>query len=367
MVLRNLERRPFRAALSILGLSLAVGILVLGNFVQDTIDFVVDNQFYTAQRQDLLVTFVEPSDDRAIHACQNLPGVRSAEPFRALACRISNGSRSRRLSVMGIRPSAQLFRAVDMQGRPIDLPQEGVVLSEKLAAILDVTSGDEVDVHLLEGRRQIRRLTVRGTVRDFAGLSAWMDHDAANRLAEEGNVSSGAALSAENHALVKLNQQLKETPRIAGVTVKQAAIDAFRDIVGGNLLRMKLFNVAFAVIIAFGVVYNSARISLSERARELASLRVLGFTRGEVSAILLGELGVLTALAMPLGLALGYGYVALSVLALDTETHRFPLIIRPATYAFAVVVPALAALASGLVVRRRIRRLDLVAVLKSRE
>jgi len=213
----------------------------------------------------------------------------------------------------------------------------------------------------------VREVPVTGLVTEFGGTNAYMNVDALRRLMREGESLSGAFLAVDARFEDQLYKTLKETPRVASVTVKRAAIQAFYDTIAENMLRMRFFNILFAGIIAFGVVYNSARISLAERSRELATLRVIGFTRAEISAILLGELAVLTVAAIPLGMVMGYGFAALAALGLDTELYRIPLVVEPPTFAFAAVVVLIAAIFSGLVVRRKLDHLDLVAVLKSKE
>jgi putative ABC transport system permease protein len=194
-----------------------------------------------------------------------------------------------------------------------------------------------------------------------------MNLEALQDLTGEGRTYSGAFLAIDSERTKQLYLTLKQTPKVAGVTVQEAAQASFQDTIAENLLVMRLFNVIFASIIAAGVVYNTARISLSERSRELATLRVMGFTRAEISAILLGELAVLTLVAIPLGLVLGYVFAALATAALATDLFRIPLVIHRSTYAFATSVILIATLLSGLIVRRKLDHLDLVAVLKSRE
>jgi putative ABC transport system permease protein len=149
--------------------------------------------------------------------------------------------------------------------------------------------------------------------------------------------------------------------------IRQAALASLEETIAENLALFTAFNILFASIIAFGVVYNSARIALSERGRELATLRVLGLTRAEISYILLGELAVLTAVGVPLGLGLGFLLAGAMVQAFETELYRLPLVIESSTYGFAAATVMVAAIVSGLIVRRRLDHLDLVAVLKSRE
>lgn len=368
MILRHLERQPIRSLLSILGIALACAMLVLGNFMVDALDHVMETQFAVGQRQDVNVAFVEPQASSAIPDLMSLPGVVACEPYRSLPVRVRVGPRSRRLGLMALEPAARLYRVVDVHRRVIPLPAAGVVLSEKLAQVLGVGIGDRVTLEILEGRRPVRTVAVAGLVADFTGIAAYMARSAANRLMEEGDVLSGGFLAVDGARLNDLYRELKSAPRVASVAIKKATLESFRATVAENLLRMRSFNVIFAGIIAFGVVYNNARIALSERSRELATLRVIGYTRAEISMILLGELAILTAVAIPAGLAIGYGLAAWVVQGTyDTELFRIPLVVGRFTFAFAAAVTALAALVSGLVVRGRLDRLDLVGVLKSRE
>lgn len=368
MILRHLERQPVRTLLSVLGIALAVAVMILGNFMVDAVDYAMESQFQVAQRQDMSLSFVEPTSARALSDIAHLPGVGDCEPYRNLPARVRSGYRSRRLGIMGIRPAGRLYRVMDISRRTMPLPAAGVVLSEKLAEVLGVGIGDLVTIEVLEGRRPVRPVPVAGLVADFAGIAAYMDIRAVNRLMEEGDTISGAFLAVDSARMDELYLELKRSPRVSGVTVKGATLASFRKTIAENLLRMRLFNVIFAGVIAVGVVYNAARIALSERSRELATLRVIGFTRGEISLILLGELAVLTLIAIPVGMLLGYGLAALVItLAYDTELFRIPLVIARSTYGFAVAVTLTAALMSGLGVRRLLDRLDLIAVLKSKE
>jgi putative ABC transport system permease protein len=204
-------------------------------------------------------------------------------------------------------------------------------------------------------------------VEEYMGTSAYMDIDALRRLMREGPSLSGAVVRIDAAATAPLYERLKRTPRVAGVSLKRAAIESFEKTLGETMYVMIAINILFASIIAFGVVYNTARISLAERSRELASLRVLGFTRAEISSILLGELGLVTVVAIPVGLLLGYGMAGLLVLAFNTELYRFPLVVSARTFALAGLTVAVASAVSGLVVRRALDRLDLIGVLKTRE
>ena len=367
MILRELERRPIKAVTTILGIAMAAAVLVVGAFMKDAIDYVLDLQFELAQRQHATVTLTESASGRAVEEMLHMPGVHAVEPFRSAPVRLRRGPLSRRVGVTAIRDDAELFRLLDIHGNHITLPSNGVFMSAKLGELLNVRNGDEITMEVLSDKRPIVRLPVDGLIDDFSGMSAYMRLDALHRLLGEQDRVSGAYIGVDMARVDDLYTTLKNTPAVAGVALKKATKESFNDIVGENLMRIRMFNILFAVIIAFGVVYNSARISLAERSRELATLRVIGFRRAEVSAILLGELAVLTLIAIPIGLALGYTLASVVIHSVDSELFRIPLVVRKQTFGFAALVVLLAALVSGLVVRRRIDHLDLISVLKTRE
>ncbi|MBI1181443.1 MAG: FtsX-like permease family protein [Alphaproteobacteria bacterium] len=367
MVLRHLERRWRRSTLTCLGIATALGTLIASSFSLDTINFMLDVQFNRSGREDVAVTLNEPQSAAALDDIGHMPGVMRVEPFRSVPVKLRLRNRDRRLALLGIRPDGDMHRTLDRRQRPVSLPMDGLVLSDMLARLLDAQLGDLVTVEALEGRRPVRQVRVTGIVEQYVGTAAYMDIDALDRLMLEGPTVSGAWLKVDGGQAGRFYDAVKQTPAIAGLSIRAAAIQGFNDTVGQNLIQMTLTNIAFASIIAFGVVYNSARISVSERGRELASMRVLGFTRGEISAILLGELAILVLLALPLGMAIGYGVARMVVKSLQTELFKLPLVIQPSTYAWTALVVVAAAALSALVVRRRLDRLDLVAVLKTRE
>jgi putative ABC transport system permease protein len=367
IIARTLERHPGRGLLSVIGIGLAASLLVVGTFGLDSIDVLMDTQFNVVQRFDVMVSLVEPSSSAALGEVRRLPGVIDAEAFRAVPVRLRVGSRSRITALTGVPARARLSRVMDASLREVELPPEGVVLSEKLGRLLEVGRGDLVTVEVLEGRRQTRELVVADLVDEYMGLNVYMDLAALHRVMGEGDTISGAFLQVDAMQAGELYRRLKATPRVGGVLLKRAAMESLQQTKVALMYQMMTVYILFAAIIAFGVVYNSARVSLSERSRELATLRVIGFSRGEVSYILLGELAVMTLVAIPVGLLMGYGMVASMRGAMDTELWRLPLIVRPGTYAFAAATIGVATGISALAVRRQLDRLELVNVLKTRE
>lgn len=367
LIVRNLARQPARSATSIVGIGLGASLLVLGLFFLDAIAEVLRVQFSVAQHHDVTVTFVRPRSARALHELRRLPGVLAVQPARMVPVRLRAAQRSRQIGLTGLGAGVGLQRVVDTDGRPIALPPAGLVVSRTLADQLAIRAGDAVTVEILEGRQARHLVRVTGIVDEYLGLAAYMDLTALHALMGEAPLLSGAYLQVDPAFAPVLDARLKAVPAVAGVGLRRAALDSFRAQIDDTMGVMVFFNVFFAGTIAFGVVYNAARLSLSERSRELASLRVLGFTRGEVAEILIGELALLTGIAIPLGLVAGTGFAALLAQAFQTELYRFPVVVAPTTYAIAAAVTAAAAVLSALVVRRQVDHLDLVGVLKMRE
>jgi putative ABC transport system permease protein len=367
MILRNVERRPARAAATLTGIAAAVAILISGIFWKDAIDWFMDIQFNKVQRADVLVGFAEPVGRSAVRELSRLPGVKRSEAARAIAVRLVAGPRAYRTALTGLDDDAQLHRVLDSRLRAVAPMPGSVLLTKRLADRLGVHPGETVWAELLEGRRVKAPLVVGGTVDEMAGMNAWMTAADLNRLAREGPVISQASLLVDRRDEPALLARLKEIPAAAVVIVNRTLLDTFRRTSARNVLFFTTVLTAFAAVIAVGVVYNNARIQLAERAWELATLRVLGFTRAEVSVILLGELALEIAAAIPLGFAAGYALAALIVRLMQHEVFELPLVIFPRTYAYTAAIVAAAGIASALIVRHRIDRLDLVAVLKTRE
>jgi len=368
IILRNLERRPGKAVVSIFGIALAVGLLVVGFFLYlDTIGRIIEVQFYEVQREDVAVAFHEPRPSSVKYDLAHLPGVIRVEPYRAVPARLRFAHRTHRTALLGLEGAADLRRIVTKDSQSVTLPPDGLLLTTQLAKILGVKPGQSLTVEVLEGARPVREIAVMGTVDELVGLSAYMDRRALNRLLREGQTSSGAFLMVESKRIPELYAELKQTPAVSAVSIPAVALASFNETIAKTINVSTVILIGFAVIIAFGMVYNGARIALSERGHELASLRVLGFTRGEIGFMLLGEQAILTSIAIPVGFALGYAIAGLITVVIDTELIRFPLFISAKTYTLAFLVVAGSAFLSGYLVRWRLRHLDLVAVLKTRE
>jgi putative ABC transport system permease protein len=367
MALRNIERRPWQAVFTASGLALATGLMVLPGAMSDSIDYLLTFQWNSQQRQDVAVFLTEPGSGRGFHDLEHLPGVIRAEPIRSVQARLKFGHRERKLSVTGIAPDANLNRLLDDSGNAIAMPEDGLLMSEMLAKVIGARIGDEVEVEVLEGRRPVLHIPIRGLVTDFAGVAAYMDISALRRLMKEGDTVNGAYLALDHKRWDEFMRELKDTPRAAVVMVKRDQLAAFRETTGKSIGIIRKLYFVLATIVAFGVVYNSARIALSERSRELATLRVVGFNLAEVRGVLVGELAILVLAALPAGLLFGRGLALFIMSSFSTETVRLPIVINPSTYSIAILVVLTASVLSFALVSRMIGKLDMVGVLKARD
>jgi putative ABC transport system permease protein len=367
MVLRNIERKPWHSFFTALGLALATAIPIVPGAMRDGIAHLMDFQWTVAQRQDITLGLIEPGSFRAWSDMGSLPGVIRAEPFRSVAASIRHGHRERRISITGIPASSQLNRLLDERGELVAPPLSGLLLSAKLAEVLGVAAGDSVRLEVQEGRRPVLEALVAGTVTDFTGLGVYLEIESLRRLLREGGSVSGAHLKVDPARWDDLLAKIKESPRIGAMMISQEARASFDRTTGQMMGTVQTIYFGFAVIVAFGVIYNGARIALSERTRDLATLRVIGFTHREVAAILIGELALLTMLALLPGLCIGTQFATLLVESASTESLRMPLVLTGRTYATAVLIVLLSSILSFAAVSQRIHKLDLIGALKAPE
>ncbi len=367
MVARHLMRWPFRTISSTLGVAMSVAILVASLWSFGSIDRMIDITFFRSDRHDAQIVFGTPEPLRAVFAARDLPGVMVAEPFRQVAAKISHLDHEKTLAIIGRPAEPRLSRVLDPGLRPMPMPEAGLILSEALADALDVRPGDLVTVEVQEGRRPTVTLPVSGLSVGYVGLGAAMEIGALNRLMGEGALVSGVSLQIDPARTADFYAAAKTTPKTELVSVTSLMLSRFRDTLAENITVMITVYVVLAGIIAIGVVYNFSRIALSEQGRELASLRVLGFTNREVSGVLFGELGTVVLLAQPLGWGIGYGIASAMAAAFSSDLYRVPFVVQRDVYATASLVVCAAALVSAFLIRGRINNLDMIEVLKTRE
>jgi len=367
IVMRQIARWPGRSAITSAGVGLSVGVLVMAYQWSDSIDHSLDTYFFQAQHQDITVSLFEPQSAAAIYGFRRMPGVIVAEPARMVSADFRFETHSHRGAIEGVHPDAFLRPIYDAAGEIVPVPADGLVISTKLAEKLGVGIGDSVQVEVRQGRRPKLQVPVVSVFETYIGTPAYMHIRAIDRLLFERPSIENVNLLIDESERSALLAELKNQPKVSAVMFRRAAVETFRDVVAETLYIYIGFFTVFASALGFGVIYNSARIALSERGRELATLRVLGFSRGEISYILLSEMALLVFLALPLGCMMGFGLAWLMTTAFETELYRVPLVVEPSTYGIAVLIALVAAVLSAALVRARLDRLDLIAVLKTRE
>lgn len=367
MVLRRLVRQPGRMVGAMFGIAagMALSVAMLG--IMAGFDRMVELTFNIVDRSDLTVSFNEAYSDKTIFELQRLPGVLEVEPVRIVPVVLRHGLQSHRGSINALVESPRLSRAVDSELAGIELRQGGIVLSRELADILAVRQGESLSVEVREGRSPILSIPVAGVAETLLGAPAFMQRQDLNRSLREPNRASGAYLRIDSAQSANLYRRLKAMPAVAGVSLKSDARAALQQQMDTGAGAMRFIMTAIAAVITFGIIYNAARIAFAEQARDLASLRVIGFSSAETAFVLLGELAVVTLAALPLGSLLGYGLSFAIAAGFSTELYQIPATISPQSYGTAALAVLAAAGVSGLVVKREMDRAELVSALKTRE
>ncbi|MHA6332836.1 ABC transporter permease [Qipengyuania sp. CAU 1752] len=367
MIVRHIARWPGRSAVTVTGVALSLGLLFSVLQFIDGARAMLDNYFSRAQRQDITVSFIEPRNEKILAELASLPGVIRVEPARAVPVMMSYRANSERVAIEASDSEDRLTARIDADGYTVSVPVAGLMLSRSLADKLAVSPGDEVQVELLGGRQTRTSMTVASTIDELIGTRAYSQSSALDGLTRDAAPVSSAHLLIDPAYRADLITRLGQMPIVLGITERDAALVLFEQLIEENIMSMMGFYIVFASAIAIGVVYNSARILFSERAHELATLRVLGYHRSEVGIVLLGELALLVVLAVPLGCFIGYWLAQLMVMMFSSDLFRLPFAPERSSYGFATMVVLAAATGTALIVARRVAQLDMVRVLKARD
>jgi putative ABC transport system permease protein len=367
IILRRVIRFPRRSATTILGVALAIALLIVARTFPAVMDRLLDVHFSMTNRQDVTVSFVEARQASAIRAIEHLPGVVYAEPFRIDSVVLRKGARSVEEAIVGAPPDARLNRLVGANQMPVSLPIAGISLARALAEKLDAAPGDEIEIEQTRGRRLRATVRVVGLVDPMVGSSAYMDMEEQARLFREPGQISGAHVRIDPTLYNDFNEALQGTPALTGASFLNLAEQSMRNSFEEGVGYMNFIYASFAAIMAGGVAFSAARITLAEQERDLATLRVLGFTRLEISYVLVGELAALALLSIPIGCVAGTGLAIWLMELFKTDMYSFPYVFNPGGYAFAVAFTLGCVAIASLVVRRGLDHLDMVAVLKARD
>jgi len=367
MIVRHIARWPGRSAITVLGVALSIGLLFSVIQFLDSSRVMLDIAFYRAQRQDMTVSFTEPQNNKVIHDLAKIDGILRVERVRAIPVKMSHGNRVERTAIESTNSDARLTAKIDSDGGEIDMPPAGLMLSRQLAQQLNVRTGDTVFIEQLGGRRTKTLQKVAAIVDELIGARAYAAEATLEAIARDAMPAGSANLRIDSAARDRILTELKEMPVVLGVTERDAAMEKFEEMIDDNIFTMLFFYIVFASAIAVGVVYNSARILFSERAHELATLRVLGYHRSEVGIVLLGEVALLVVVSVPFGCFIGYSMAQLMTSMFSTDLFRLPFAPARASYAYSTIVVLVAATFTALIVSSRVMGLDMVRVLKARD
>jgi putative ABC transport system permease protein len=367
MVLREVVRRPLRTAFSSIGIAGAVALIILARFATDSLDSYVEGTLRREQRHDLMGSFLRPAAPRVVGELARTPGLLAAEGLRTIPVRVRQGHLTRTSVLVGLPPDATLRRLVGRGGREVPLPDDGVLLTRTLGEVLGLRVGDRAEIEVWEGARRTVWPVVAGLVDEAMGMRLYGRSDLLAKLERDQGAVSAVVMTVDPRRREAVEERLRRSPWVIDVSDLRADIDRLRAMKGAIIDVWTVVSIALATAVIFGVVYNNARIALAMRSRDLASLRVLGLSRREVSSILIGGLTIEVLLAIPVGLLLGRVWGGWFMASIDQETFRWAVVVTPRTYLLAAMVALLAAAASALWVRRSVDRLDLMGVLKTRE
>lgn len=367
MILRSIIRWPGRAAVTLCGVSASVAVLVGSFFFFDAVDVMKDEMFSLSNRQQMTLNLAREQTLQAVENARALPGVLAVEGGYAVPVRLSHGSRESLQTLQARNNGSELVRLLNRDRQPVAMPSRGLVLPELLARELQAREGDLLAVEFFTGHRETHILPIASVVQQTLGEAAYMRDEALHALLRQEPRVNQLNLLVDTAELPALYAQIKQTPAISGVALWSEVQRQFDEQLDENLFTTVLIYATLGVLITVGVVYNAARIQLAERSYELASLRVLGFSRGEVSYVLVGEIMLLTVIGLPIGWLAGYGFAALSAEGLSSELVNIPLVVSKSTYGWASVLVFVSALVSVLVVRRRLDKIDLASALKQKD
>lgn len=368
MILRAVFRNPFRSAVTVFASVVSAALIVSALAMVDALNYLISYEFERVSRQDVTVSLRDPKDVVSTSEVNALPGISDTQPELQVVCDLSNGPYQRRLGVTGLARGSRLHTPLDGQGNPIVVPPEGLVLTKKVSEILHAGVGATLRLRPLVGRRTEREAPVVAIVETFLGLGAYADIGYLSRLlGEERSANVILVKSFRGRADESLLREMKERPAVVAIGERQRSLDQINETFGRNMITMIGIMVLFSGLVAFGSVLNAAMVSLSEREREVGTLRVLGYTPREVAGIFSGESYFLNVFGIALGLAAGVGLAHLMSVAYNVELYRFPTVIYPSRLVIAAILMCVFVAAAQLVVAGMIRKLPWLDVLKVKE
>jgi putative ABC transport system permease protein len=369
MVLRNVLRSRLRTAACVFAAAMGASLLVNGFMMQLSLEHLVDFQFRRVMRSDVDLAFKDERGQDALSEAARLPGVDCAEPTLSVACTFINGSHRKKGSVTGLLPNARLTIPRDRHARPIRVPDHGLTFSRTLADALHVKPGDLVGVEPIKGRRRLQYVPVAEISDSYLGASVYANIGYLSRLVDEELAVSGAQLAVDRNPAHRdaLYRELKQLPALQSVTARADMIKSLEDTVLENQRIVIGLLVLFAGVMFFGSILNASLVSLAERQREIATLRVLGYTSWEIGSLLLRESMITTTLGTLLGMPLGYLLTVAIAETYASDLFRMPIVASGGLWMLTMACAVAFGLITHVFVQRAINKMDWLDALKTLE
>jgi len=369
MVLRDVVRARTRTIAGVFATAMGSAVLVCGFMLADASYYLIDYQFKWILRSDVDLSFKDERGEDVLLEAAALPGVDLAEPIFNVACTFSNGPYRRKGAITGIAPDARLTIPRNRDAVPVGVPPGGLVMSRKLAEVLHLRQGDVVTVQPIKGLRRRHRVPVVRLSDSFFGTAVYADIHYLSRLVNEEFALSGVQLAVDRRPEreAALYRELKRMPALEAVSARRDMVENLDKILVENMGIFISGLVLFAGVVFFGSILNASLISLAERQREVATLRVLGYGPWQIGALLLRESMIVTLAGTLLGMPIGYGLSVLTAVAYNTELFRFPVVATPGTWVWTLLLAILFGLAAHAVVQIVVHRMDWLEALQAKE
>ncbi len=365
LTFRNMWRNKKRTIFTVSAISMTVGLMISILMMLDSVDYLFEMAFGDALSYDYKVAFTTDVHQDIVNDLSEFEEITYVEPIAEYPFRLKNGWREKNTMIMGIERNSRVYHLSGLNGGRIDVPREGILLTEGLAESLGVKRGDMLTIEALNKPGIERQVTVKGLVEEYMGGSGFMELDVLNGVLQEG--------STINNALINLRYNSGNFVRdIEGMAYVQSVrepddmVKQYNEYMGLMYAYIGVI-ITLSCIMGFAIIYNTTTISIMERKRELASLRIMGFTNKKVSELIFNENTAVSVMGLIVGMPLGRFMGVQMLNYVPEDMMSLPLVIFPKTYVLAAVTVALFVILAQMANMRRISRMDLVEVMKSRE
>ncbi len=367
IIVRNLFSYKRRALLTSLGIIFSSAILLVALGMNDSINFMINQQYGSIQNYDIKVKFSNLISVNELNSIKNIAHVKELEPVLETGVEISNGWKSKNVGFTALIKDPQMYKVEDKNGNNISLPSNGILISEKLANILGVKANDSVDIKFFFPGKEKEEVVIKGIVVQYIGLSTYTSMENLNSMLGEGMIASSAVLKLDNSEFEnEVKNQLKDMPGVTSVESKSDSLNALLKNMGATKSSMGAM-IMLAAILLIAVLYNIATINIFERQRELATLKVLGFTNNEIKKLIFNENYIISIFGMIIGLPFGKWLGGLMMATSSTDSYTIPYVVKIKSYIIAIILTFMFTVITNFILMNKIKAIDMLEVLKNKE